>query len=284
MSTKDDSGNEDDGVECPTCGKEFNTERGMKVHHTKSHGESLIATQETCHWCEAEFTDTRNRNRESERRFCGQDCRREWLKTRTGEKHPRYNSSEVTCAHCGNALTRPEYRLREGKKHYCNQGCLAQWRSENLSGENSHLYSSVEVECWSCGGSVMKPPSHIDGREHFCSPRCVGAWLSSERAGENSPVWKGGHDNYYGPNWVPQRRKARDRDGHICQDPECSVTSDEHLEVWGEVLHVHHIVRFHDFDDYKEANRLSNLVTLCRPHHLGKWEHRPGERPDGFGE
>lgn len=284
MSNYDNSGNEDDGVECPTCGKEFNTERGMKVHHTKSHGESLIATQETCHWCEAEFTDTRNRNRESERRFCGQDCRREWLKTRTGKKHPRYNSSEVTCAHCGNALTRPEYRLREGKKHYCNYTCLGQWRSENLTGTDSPTYNSVSVDCEYCGESITKPASRDDGRQHFCDGACHGKWMSAYLVGDSHPSWDGGGPYYYGPNWISQREKARRRDRYECQDPDCGIDMEAHIEMWNEALHVHHIVRFGDFDDYREANKLSNLVTLCRSCHLGKWENRPGERPGDFGE
>lgn len=280
MSTKDDSGNEDSGVECPTCERAFKSERAMKVHHTKGHGESLITTEETCHTCGETFIDTRNRDRNSERRFCNNDCRREWLRSRTGDKHPRSNFVEVQCAHCDTTLIRSKWRVDAHELSFCDLGCLGQWRSVHKSGPDSHLYSSIEVECENCGAMVLKPPSHIDGRMHFCDAECHGQWASLNRVGENNPTYKGGGAHYYGPNWNRQRRLARERDGYICQDPACDIDNTQHLEMWSEMLHVHHIVRFGNFDDYREANKLDNLITLCRSCHLGKWENIPGLRPD----
>ncbi|WP_206536580.1 HNH endonuclease [Halorubrum tebenquichense] len=57
------------------------------------------------------------------------------------------------------------------------------------------------------------------------------------------------------------------------------MSNGEHHDEWGEDLHVHHITRFGAFDSYQKANRLENLVTLCRSCHLGKWEGIP-LRPD----
>lgn len=88
--------------------------------------------------------------------------------------------------------------------------------------------------------------------------------------GELNSYWKGGYAPYYGPNWTEQARKTRQRDGECMI---CSITNEEHQEQVGEVLSVHHIERFADFDSYKEANRLENLISLCRDCH--------GEIPEG---
>jgi len=70
-----------------------------------------------------------------------------------------------------------------------------------------------------------------------------------------------------GPNWEEQRRRARARDGYRCRH--CSVAERE-----GRAHDVHHIQPFRTFgyvrgqnDRYLEANRLENLVTLCRSCH-----------------
>ena len=66
--------------------------------------------------------------------------------------------------------------------------------------------------------------------------------------------------NDYGPNWLAQRNRARGRDGYRCQA--CGVLEDERSH------HVHHKIPFRAFASYRQANQLSNLVTLCpRCHH-----------------
>jgi DEAD/DEAH box helicase domain-containing protein len=70
-----------------------------------------------------------------------------------------------------------------------------------------------------------------------------------------------------GPNWEQQRNRARERDNHRCRHcglPERPQRGHD----------VHHIQPFRTFgyvrgqnDHYLEANRLENLVTLCRSCH-----------------
>ncbi|MFO7683451.1 MAG: Zn-binding domain-containing protein, partial [Chloroflexota bacterium] len=68
--------------------------------------------------------------------------------------------------------------------------------------------------------------------------------------------------NDYGPNWQQQREKALERDGYRCRM--CGAAGD------GVVLHVHHKRPFREFsyvkgvnENYLDANKLENLVTLC---------------------
>lgn len=70
-----------------------------------------------------------------------------------------------------------------------------------------------------------------------------------------------------GPNWEQQRNQARERDGYRCVH--CGMP-----ERSGQAHDVHHILPFRTFgyvrgenDRYLEANRLENLVTLCRSCH-----------------
>lgn len=91
------------------------------------------------------------------------------------------------------------------------------------------------------------------------------AQQNRDQSGENHPRWNGGRAYYYGPNWYRQRDKAIQRDNQKCRI--CGMKNGEHKEKFDQELHVHHIKRFADFDSHKKANKLTNLITLCRDHH-----------------
>jgi len=75
-------------------------------------------------------------------------------------------------------------------------------------------------------------------------------------------VYKIKDDGRRGPSWGQQRRNARYRAEYKCEF--CGASED----VLGAQLVVHHIVPFREFgDDYVQANRMSNLVALCRQCH-----------------
>ena len=73
--------------------------------------------------------------------------------------------------------------------------------------------------------------------------------------------------NDYGPNWQEQRRRVRERDHFRCK--QCGAP-----ERGGREHDVHHLVPFRTFgyvagrnDAYLEANRLDNLILVCRSCH-----------------
>ena len=75
--------------------------------------------------------------------------------------------------------------------------------------------------------------------------------------------WVGDRHGSRGPNWAKQRDLARRRDGYRCRW--CNA-----LERPGRQHDVHHVVPFGRFrwvpgqnENYRSANHLSNLVTLC---------------------
>ncbi|NKQ37533.1 MAG: DEAD/DEAH box helicase [Chloroflexi bacterium] len=69
--------------------------------------------------------------------------------------------------------------------------------------------------------------------------------------------------NDYGPNWTAVRQQVLARDNQRCRT--CGAEAKP-----GQGLHVHHIRPFRDFhyipgqnENYRQANQLENLVTLC---------------------
>ena len=67
--------------------------------------------------------------------------------------------------------------------------------------------------------------------------------------------------NDYGPNWQQQRQKVLQRDDYRCRT--CGAAGSTHL-------HVHHIRPFREYgfisgenENYRKANKLDNLITLC---------------------
>jgi len=102
-------------------------------------------------------------------------------------------------------------------------------------------------------GEVDLPPSklHTTGYWLTLAPETVDR-LRSRGLWSNDP-------NDYGPNWAKQRHTARARDGYRCQI--CGVLEQ------GQAHDVHHKVPFRRFESYRQANRLENLMTLCRSCH-----------------
>lgn len=179
----------------------------------------------------------------------------------------------VCCAHCGIRFQTTTQRLRKaGHSHqFCGVPCFQAYRKEHSDEfpappiKKARAENSIEVECQQCGKAFIRQSCDLRQRSAygpFCSHKCYGKWRSENLTGEDSPSWEGGYAlDYGGSNWKRQRRHARKRDEHTCQD--CGAIGQE----WGHRLDVHHIVPYNMFDDPEEANQLKNLVTLCRQCH-----------------
>ena len=99
------------------------------------------------------------------------------------------------------------------------------------------------------GGELSLPPTRL---------QTTGYWLSlTDQTVEGlrmEGLWTN-DPNDYGPNWPLQREKARERDRFLCQ-----ICGGTEVDV---SHHVHHKIPFRTFAAYEQANRLTNLVTLC---------------------
>ncbi|MGM0846858.1 MAG: HNH endonuclease, partial [Bacillota bacterium] len=116
------------------------------------------------------------------------------------------------------------------------------------------------VQCSYCDKPYWTSPC-LAGITNYCSRKCqnLGYEIFDKYNRKNEDEkWA---QKYYGPNWRKQRRKARERDGFCCQM--CRINETE----YGMELSIHHITPFVYFDNYKKANNLSNLKSLCEPCH-----------------
>lgn len=158
---------------------------------------------------------------------------------------------------------------------FCSRKCYtSEYRSKKVTGLKRNAATRARISaakkgrpstkrlppltftCEQCGALTTRPRI---GRyvRRFCSTACWYEWLRDDP--KRNHLWKGGYEPYYGPNWREQARQARERDGQCCQS--CGKYPRKHS------LEVHHIVPFRDFPSWREANDLSNLVTLCKSCH-----------------
>ncbi len=193
---------------CPAEGCEYtSSEHGVKLHHKRSHGTSLVKSEFTCDYCETTFI-------------------------------------EYDCNRAGHQNT------------FCSPECREEFKRENSDVDWWHV-------CDFCEDEFRRHPSLI-GDKKFCSRDCHYKYI------RQNPDWfswynGGSSHEYYGPSWKKQRERAIQRDEERCK--KCGLTRTEHYEKWGSDLEVHHKKSFFDYEDRKKANKLENLVTLCKPCH-----------------
>jgi len=238
-----------------------------------------------CAQCSKEISRQPNQLKKSEQSFCSRECKGKWQsKNLTGEKalhwidglskikkykHIPKSGIFVTCANCGKSIIKNISMLRNRKNHFCNQECRGQWDSAHRTGENSAHWNGgkVTVNCAQCGKELQRIRSEVESRSEnfFCDIYCRGKWDSKNRVGSKASRWEGGTITNRGPDWQLQKEKAIKRDNNTCQ----------HCGVRDTALSVHHIIPFREFGyiagsntNYKEANSLENLVTLCQKCHF----------------
>lgn len=244
-ASSDNGGDGDNPLVCDSCGKEYESKQGIKYHYK---------------------TDNNPCKSDIECPTCGKATFYNNHGVRLHHSNAHNESiagDKVTCEQCGDTTRVTPSKLNRGKNHFCDPKCRGEWFSENQVGEDHHQYNRVEVECDWCGDTITRSPSQINDNLNFCNAEvCQAKWNSHNNRGKDHPNWQGG-DSYidYGSNWKPQRRKAKERDDYECQV--CGMTKEEQ----GYALDVHHIVPIESYDDPKDANRLQNLITLCRGHH-----------------
>jgi 5-methylcytosine-specific restriction endonuclease McrA len=210
------------------------------------------------------------------RTYCSHVCAGKVNASNTGK--PVGTRYQTTCEECGKTFsTVPSQAAR-----FCSQTCFGRWNSEHIRGDahptKGRTYNRpkhlVALTCPVCQEAFQVKASHAK-RRRFCSKACMGAWQAANIRGEANFHWKGGYEPYYGPNWRKQRRAARERDKYTCQ--RCGKQESE----CGKELDVHHVVPFRvfGFRRYAEANKLTNLVSLCAACHLAV-EHAQDTRPN----
>lgn len=230
------------GSACPTCGKELTTERGMRQHHTKVHGEAL--PNRVCKGCGSEFYDSK-----AQRTFC------DGCNPNAGEHNGNWKGGKeiATCRLCGDEFS---FYPSEKKGVYCPE-CVA--ASDEFLG--NPYFEVVDIKrvrrnCEHCGEEMTVLQTDLDrGHGRFCSHECLCLWMSKDGAAT------------YNRGWFRMKRLALERDNHACQN--CGRTREE----LGQEPDVHHIKPVRMFDEPEDAHTLDNVICLCRRCHTRiEWE------------
>ena len=205
-----------------------------------------------CLNCNAEFV-----KRHYRQKFCSKQCMDASRTTRI----------ERPCTLCGKLAIK--HQSRKSKNFFCNQACHYEWQRQ----ETLRMRGNTEpVRCFNCNNHITLLDAQPSKRRkrNFCDRNCRTQWqkTSGFMDMDANPQWRGGHNSYRGPNWRQQRKLAKIRDEQRCCD--CGSTKN---------LQVHHIVPFATFENYEDANVLSNLKTLCRKCHAKAewlwWKENP---------
>ena len=255
-----------DAPPCPTCDKSgFESVAGMKRHHALQHGESIAGEEVACSNCDGSLHRRPHEIEQYDRFYCGDECRAEHQSEAfSGEANPNYRGAKSTyeCHWCGASVEK--YPSHVVGRVFCSDDCRAAWQSESFTGEDNPRWARITVPCDYCGTPIDRRPSRIARHEAlFCTEGCKNAFHSQYISGEDNPNYRHGKsDSFrYGANWSEMREEVLQRDGHECQ--ECGMELDEHLDMYGFSLHVHHDTPLVMFEDADEANSLDNLTTLC---------------------
>lgn len=219
---------------CAGCKEQFQRDWYPCRSHPKYCSQQCRKTKiiSTCCICRKEFETYQSRKYQ---RYCSRKCQSYGVRRKAKK-----------CEWCGRT-----FRPTTSGKRYCSLRCASDDRKS----------TRLRKFCERCGEPFMVKKGYAHAR--FCSLRCSAIGIATY--GPDNPNWVDGNsvNRTKGPNWKEQSKKARRRDGFRCQI--CRRRQKKHA------FPVHHIVPFRMFDDYKVANRLTNLITLCRPCH-GKVE------------
>jgi uncharacterized C2H2 Zn-finger protein len=122
--------------ECPTCDREFDTERALKIHHSKAHGESISGVEITCEYCGDTYSKSPSEADRS--RFCSRDCQAahqsDTIDSPFGGER---NGVHLTCERCGEEYRRAAANA-EGSR-FCSRECQSAAQSVEFSNEDWHL-------------------------------------------------------------------------------------------------------------------------------------------------
>ncbi len=219
----------------------------LDAHHLLCYIEDMKTI--LCHVCQKPFQVKPYRVNTA--KYCSRVC----LSIAYRGQKPRYipptNSVTIVCPQCGKGFTRWTSRLKYGRGKYCSPKC------QYTAIKARPKQGQIDLICLNCGKNFRRYKSWLrkKGNGKYCSRKCRDEhWI-----GKNHPLYIDGNGtNQHGSNWYAQRRKVLKRDNYMCQH--CGAKDN---------LDVHHAIPFREYgmDEYRVANELSNLITLCSSCH-----------------
>lgn len=249
-----------------------------------------------CKECNKEFLSPRLKNR----KFCSKECY--WSNGSPLKGMHKVQKKNRPCLYC-NSLVRPPLTTCNRECYDKNRSRIIKDREIKCiqcmhyfsPGRKTTKYCSYDyrkehekpaprkcVNCKILFSPILFRNNNLYRPKHrkTCSNSCMIEWIKNNEErkekisfafkGEKHPNWQGGTSldtqcGFRGYNWKDQRLLALDRDGHKCIN--CGLTDNDSKEKYGSSLDVDHIIKFHSFKTYEDANKLDNLQCLCKSCH-----------------
>lgn len=234
---------------CPTCGKECKSEKGMKQHHTRTHGESLNRVERKCSQCGDIVVKDYNEIKNCDNIFCSDKCDSEWRSENlTGSNHHNHKERvTLLCEFCEESFE--EYPYRADDARFCSQKCSGKFKTES---------GTSKISCEWCETEYREQNCKVEREEHhFCSKACYGSWQSVNKTGQNHPNWTGGanlyeaiRENLSDEPWSRIAELSRDDRCYKCGESDTT-------------LHEHHTIPVM----FGGSNNDELLMTLCESCH-----------------
>src|SRR5258708_5227540 len=125
----------------------------------------------------------------------------------------------VTCLICGDKFQQIAYHhLKRHGLTFSEYRAVfpdAPLVNHALRTRNRMVRTGPVLRCEVCDTPFYARPVEIRrGKARFCSYRCHGIESSTHisslprPAGSEHPLWRGGRQYYYGPNWIQQQRRS----------------------------------------------------------------------------
>jgi len=226
---------------CLVCNQQF-TDREPKRKYCSpkcAHIGKTVSITKICKYCNSSFVC-----KDPNRKFCSPKCSNRF-------NQPITKKVTLICEWCGKQFE--EWECHHSR--FCSHKCTSSFAARQPKLKNRNPLNYNPKPCPICG-------KIFTGVRKFCSEICENENQAIQKIGKNNPNWVGGNNTfYYGANWDRQKRQAKKRDNYTCQKCGYEFGGNRFLDV-------HHIIPFRLFDNYKLANKLDNLITLCRTCHI----------------
>jgi len=258
---------------CLFCGKPFKIGKHKDqkycsqecFYNSKKRDNTQLTGIFNCEQCGKEYTLPRTgKDKYIPENLCSYQCRADFFNYSNPE-----NKKTYICKWCGKEFVEWTYR----NSVFCSRQCVSEYAAIQPKPKLRRPENFITMKCKVCGKEysihkIFLNRKHKNGNmstSSYCSIECMGIAKSVSMTGENNPQYIDGStklNQTRGDNWLSQRRKALKRDFHTCRI--CGIGYNN----LGIYIDVHHIIPYRKFNgDYGEANRLSNLITLCRKCH-----------------
>lgn len=164
--------------ECPTCDYTTDTKRGVSIHHSMVHDESLVSEESSCKSCGATFTYYPSNKKGV---YCGDCSDNSWgndnLINLRGSENPNWSGGVsrtvgVTCYQCGEKIERRKIDLENRDKFFCSDQCLSEGFSDMFSGDGNPMWKGGFHKKWYNCKKWKKVRKDAKDRDGFQCIRC----------------------------------------------------------------------------------------------------------------